>query len=519
VTVTDGQGGSAIQNLSVVAGNTRPVVTFETPIDGRFAEFGESIPFKVTVTDLEDGTIDCTKVKVTYALGHNEHAHPTAEATPNADCTGTLVPGRDAAHGTNAYVYHVIQATYTDQGGEGDSQPLLGEDGVVLHPRTYEGRTYVRGEGVGLFFAQLFVPDSGNWFMFPRIDVAEIDRINVEAATRMAGVTFTVHADSPTGPVVAELTDIPNTGSTSILNRQYRWFTTGPVTDPGGVHDLYFVAEWPDGQQPELFLRTLQFMTTPDAVSASVSPESPNGDNGWYTSPVTVTVDSGGTPLWTRQVSLDGGQTWTNTNAAGEATVSADGTTAVQYRAIDSAGVVAETGSLTVKIDQTAPQASLSGVVDGQSYGDSTTRTVAIGGSDAHSGVASVTAKLDGEPLACSSSCSLALWNLSLGQHTVEVTVTDNAGLVTKEAATFTVDTSFADVRALVQALTSNSLDRDKLLHELDQAETALMRGRYRKAARELDAFKADVRRSAFTDIAARSVLLRDADVLIDRLP
>lgn len=111
------------------------------------------------------------------------------------------------------------------------------------------------------------------------------------------------------------------------------------------------------------------------------------------------------------------------------------------------------------------------------------------------------------------------LWKLSLGQHTVEVTVTDNAGLVTKQEATFTVDTSFADVRALVQALTSNSLDRSKLLHELDQAQTAMMRGQYSRAARELGAFKADVRRSAFTDVAARTVLLRDADVLIDRLP
>jgi len=520
VTVTDGNGGSAIQNLSVVAGNTRPVVTFETPIDGRFAEFGESIPFKVTVADPEDGPIDCTKVRVTYSLGHNEHAHPMAEATPNADCTGVLVPGRDAEHGPNSYVYHVIQATYADSGGEAETQSLVGEDDAVLHPRSYQTRTYPRGEGVGLFFGQLFVPGSGNWFMFPRIDVADINRINVEAATRMAGVKFTVHADSPTGPVVAELTNIPNTGSTSILNRQYRWFTTGPVTDPGGVHDLYFVAEWPDGLQPELFIRTLQFMTAPDAVSASVSPPSPNGDNGWYTSPVTVTVDTGGAPLWTRQVSLDGGATWTATDAQGQITLDADGVHEVRYRAIDSAGTVAPGGAVTVRIDQTAPEATLSGITDGAAYGDSSTLDLTIGGSDATSGPDAVTATINGQRLECDSRgrCLLVLHPLVLGEHTLTVTAVDKAGNTATETATFTVDTSFADMRRLIDDLSGSTSERLRLTTQLDQAVRAAGKGETAKAVRELRGFQDVVRSMRSLDGALRAALLRDADAMIEQL-
>ena len=532
VTVTDGHGGSAIQNLSVVAGNTRPVVTLETPIDGRFAEFGESIPFKVTVTDPEDGSIDCTEVRVTYSLGHNEHAHPMAEATPNADCTGALVPGRDSEHGSNSYVYHVIQATYTDAGGQGDTQPLVGEDGAVLHPRSYATRTYPRGEGVGLFFGQLFVPDSGNWFMFPRIDVADIDRINVEAATRMAGVKFTVHADSPTGPVVAELTDIPNTGSTSILNRQYRWFTTGPVTDPGGVHDLYFVAEWPDGLQPELFIRTLQFMTTPDAVSASVSPPSPNGDNGWYTGPVTVNVDAGGTPLWTGQVSTDGGTTWTAVDEDGETTVDAEGVTTVLYRAVDSSGAVADGGSLTIRIDSQAPESTLSGISDGATYGDSLIRKLRFAGSDATSGVAETVATIDGRPLECrrgfwpfwwwsddrNGRCTLALYRLRLGEHTLEVTTTDAAGNTGSTTVRFTVETSFEDMRGLIEDLAHTKGQRHKLTSQLDKAVRAARHGQTSKAIRELRDLKDLVKRTWLLDRDLRSVLLRDADVMIDEL-
>jgi cytochrome c len=519
VTVTDGNGGSAVANLSVVAGNTRPTVTFETPIDGRFAEFGESIPFEVAVTDPEDGAIDCTKVRVTYSLGHNEHAHPAAEATPNADCTGVLVPGRDAAHGPGAYVYHVIQATYTDQGGAGDTQPLQGEDGVVLHPRTYEGRTYPRGEGVGLFFGQLFVPGSGNWFMFPRINVADIDRINVEIATRMAGAKFTVHADSPTGPVVATVESVPYTGSTSILNRQYKWFSSGPVDDPGGVHDLYFVTEWADDLQPEVFIRTLQFVTTPGTVTAAVTPAEPNGSGGWYTTPVAVKVDTGGAPLWTRQVSLDGGTTWTNTNVSGEVTIDADGTTTVHYRAIDSAGTIADGGSLTLGIDKTAPEATLTGVTDGATYGDSVTLDVTLGGTDATSGVAASTATTDGRALECRSGrCTLPLYLLSLGEHTLEVETTDRAGNTGTKAVTFTVDTSFEDMRALIDDLASTNGQRRKLTDQLDKAVRAASHGQTSKAIRELRELKDLVKRTGPIDPNLRSVLLRDADSMIERL-
>ncbi|MFB7115948.1 PKD domain-containing protein [Streptomyces sp. NPDC056291] len=258
VTVTDAHGTSTTAHTSVVAGNTRPKVTVESPDDGGFSEFGEDIPFKVKVEDPEDGTIDCTKVKVTYQLGHNQHAHPMAEATPNADCEGVISPGRDASHGPGAYVFHIVQADYTDQGGAGGAPPLTGESSVVLHPHQYNASTYQKGKGVGLYTGQLFVPDSGNWFMFPRINVKDVRQLSMEFATRAAGVNFTVHADSPDGPVVARFDNVPYTGSTSLSDRVYKTFTAS-ITDPGGVHDLYFVGDWPDQTQPELFVRNFTF--------------------------------------------------------------------------------------------------------------------------------------------------------------------------------------------------------------------------------------------------------------------
>jgi hypothetical protein len=137
---------------------------------------------------------------------------------------------------------------------------LTGSSDVVLHPREYQGRNYQLGSGAQLYFGQLFVPNSGDWFSFPRINLAGVDHLSMEFSTRQAGVNLTVHADSPTGPVVASFPNVPYTGSTSLNDRVYQWLAAD-VTDPGGVHDLYFVADWPAGVQPEVFVRFFRFQT------------------------------------------------------------------------------------------------------------------------------------------------------------------------------------------------------------------------------------------------------------------
>ncbi|GAB3443490.1 PQQ-dependent sugar dehydrogenase [Actinophytocola sediminis] len=261
VTVTDANGAVSVGNLTMVAGNTRPALTIVTPADGGWAEFGQDLPFRVQATDPEDGPVDCTKILVTYQLGHNQHGHPQGEARPGPDCTGVLSPRADPGHGSDAYVFHILGASYTDGGGAAGAPPLTGSADIVLHPREYQGRNYQNGAGVGLYFGQLFVPDRGNWFSFPRINLAGIDHLTMEFATRQPGVDLTVRADSPTGPVVATFPDVPHTGSTSLNDRVYAWLAAD-VTDPGGVHDLYFVAYWPAGVQPELFIRFFRFQTT-----------------------------------------------------------------------------------------------------------------------------------------------------------------------------------------------------------------------------------------------------------------
>ena len=115
----------------VVAGNTRPTVTLTIPEDGQFADFGDTVPYKITVTDPEDGTIDCSKVSLNIQLGHDEHAH---SLQTKQGCEGTFETLSDAGHDANANIFTSIVASYTDK-GNGVAQALTGQDDAVLHTR------------------------------------------------------------------------------------------------------------------------------------------------------------------------------------------------------------------------------------------------------------------------------------------------------------------------------------------------------------------------------------------------
>ena len=87
LTVTDSSGKTDAQSTVITAGNTSPTVVVNTPVEGGTFDFGDDIPFTVTVTDPEDGAIDCSEVQVTFVLGHDTHGHAEAGTT---GCSGVL---------------------------------------------------------------------------------------------------------------------------------------------------------------------------------------------------------------------------------------------------------------------------------------------------------------------------------------------------------------------------------------------------------------------------------------------
>lgn len=82
------------------------------------------------MTVQDDQPVDCSKVVVTYILGHDEHGHPLTSTT---GCSGTIQTFLDTGHSGSDDLRGVFSATYTDT-PEGDLPPLSGSDEVVLTP-------------------------------------------------------------------------------------------------------------------------------------------------------------------------------------------------------------------------------------------------------------------------------------------------------------------------------------------------------------------------------------------------
>ncbi|WP_157079134.1 ThuA domain-containing protein [Herbiconiux solani] len=115
LTVTDEDGKTAIANVRVVVGNATPQVSIEFPENGGFFTWGDDIAYKVTVTDPDaSAPIDCEKVTLIPALGHDSHNHDFGEIH---GCEGSFPTARDAGHGLEANLFWVVNVNYTDDGG------------------------------------------------------------------------------------------------------------------------------------------------------------------------------------------------------------------------------------------------------------------------------------------------------------------------------------------------------------------------------------------------------------------
>ena len=185
-----------------------------------------------------------------------------------------------------------------------------------------------------------------------------------------------------------------------------------------GTHTIVFRATDDAGNTTTAAPVTVTVDRTPPVPDASLSPASPNGANGWYISPVTVTANSSDATsgIASQGVSLDG-STWTPS-----LTISTDGTYTVQVQAQDKAGNTAST-TKTFKLDNTPPTVSFQQpAADGANGWYVSSVTVTVTGTDATSGVGSQQVSLDGSSWASSLTLSTD------GIYTVHGRVTDNAG-------------------------------------------------------------------------------------------
>ncbi|WP_171631642.1 OmpL47-type beta-barrel domain-containing protein [Paenibacillus plantarum] len=96
----------------------------------------------------------------------------------------------------------------------------------------------------------------------------------------------------------------------------------------------------------------------PPLTSAAVSPGQPDGQNGWYVSPVTVSLSAVDnlSEVAKTEYSLDGGITWQLYSAL--VTFEQDGNYTLSYRSTNHAGNEEVAKTISFKIDKTAPTAT-----------------------------------------------------------------------------------------------------------------------------------------------------------------
>ncbi|WP_371643895.1 PQQ-dependent sugar dehydrogenase [Streptomyces mirabilis] len=240
VTAKDATGRTGSASVQIVVGNTAPKVVIEQPRDGQLFSFGDPVPFKVKVTDPEDGrAIDCAKVKVTFILGHDSHGHPLTSAN---GCSGTLQTSADGGHDQDANIFGVLDAEYTDGGGGGQA-PLTTHDQNVLQPKHRQAEHYGKASGItvqskttahgGKTVGDI---DNGDWISFTPYSLSDAQKITARVSSAGAGGTLEVRAGSPTGRMLGRAT-VPVTGG---------WDTFQDVSAdlanaPRGTTTLYLV--------------------------------------------------------------------------------------------------------------------------------------------------------------------------------------------------------------------------------------------------------------------------------------
>jgi glucose/arabinose dehydrogenase/PKD repeat protein len=239
LTVTDNTGKTGFVNVLVTVGNTAPTVTITGPPNGGMLDFGQQVAYTVSVNDPEDGTVDCSRVKLNPALGHDDHEHGTTDLS---GCSGTVSTADLGGHPDGADLFYVLNARYEDN-GNGPVAKLTGYGKAVLQPKHkqaefFTGQSGVRVVSQGGAESGKRIGDVSNndWIMFDPMSLQNITSVSYRVSSPSGGGSIELRADAPTGQLLATAA-VPNTGGWDT----YQSTAAVDVAALSGTHKLYMV--------------------------------------------------------------------------------------------------------------------------------------------------------------------------------------------------------------------------------------------------------------------------------------
>lgn len=267
---------------------------------------------------------------------------------------------------------------------------------------------------------------SDGWYMSP-VTVA------LEAAADMTEVTRTVYS----------------------LNGGATWETyTGPITfDRSGKYALDYRSTDAMGNREAIQTLSLKMDLSAPVTITSIAPSQPDGRNGWYTQPVSISLSAAddGSGAVATEYSMGDGTVWQA--YAEPITLSSNATHVLSYRSKDAAGNTEKAQTVTVRLDAAAPAIAVSAPVAG-SYRTTEDLTPQFTAHDADSGIdpSLTTATLDGSPV--QPGAIIPLYTLPLGTHTYKVSAVDMAGNAGAVEVQFRTVTDMAALKELVLRFT-----------------------------------------------------------------
>ncbi|WP_235854343.1 ThuA domain-containing protein [Nonomuraea aridisoli] len=368
LTVSDPAGNTGSASVQITVGNTAPTVTLETPVEGALFQWGDTVPFTVKVTDPEETEIDCSKVTVTYVLGHDGHGH---QISSENGCSGELTIPVDGEHDDAANIFAIFDAEYTDKGG------LTSRTQHVLQPRHRQAEHYTAMSGVSRIdkapaHGGRTVGDihNGEWISFKPYELSGAKGFTARVSSGGVGGTLEVRAGSATGTLLGRVS-VPVTGG---------WETfvdvSAPLSQaPAGTTELFLVFT---GGSGALF----------DVDDFTLLAEPPGGDGpiiGPITGPGGLCLDvagansANGTKVQLYTCNGTGAQVWTvsgsTIRALGKCLDVSDGGTAdgTRVQIWDCAGVGAQ--NWTIEADGTLKNPQSGKCLDGSDAAQLVIRT------------------------------------------------------------------------------------------------------------------------------------------------
>ncbi len=409
----------------------------------RFSDFGGSYGQR-----FGGGSVD-RETATLYPVGPGANATVNGQLSAGGSITGTITQtptGGSAAPSNNAYVeiikvvggaHDVVQYVNTNASGAYSLTGLApGTYTVKVSGPTSEWATVYRG--------QVYYPEEATTIVVTAGNSAAAGTVNLVPGTSISGY-FT---DTNLAPVPSVRVNIlyertpgnwvapPPHGGSGDIN----YYNTGGM--PPGKYIVYFEDTATTDKYVTQYYNNKPTLGTADILdatnggdfgnitarmtktpwpavtaTATASPASPNGSNGWYKSGnVTVTLSSGGgTAVADKLEYKIGTGAWTTYSTP--VVVSTNGTSTITYRAVEEGLQTSAEGTLVIKRDTVAP--TVASTLAG--------RTVTISSSDSGSGVASTEYRIG---TSGNWSAYTAPVNVGKFASTVQFRATDAAGNV-----------------------------------------------------------------------------------------